>query len=128
MSDPYRRDRRLGRWFISALQEREYPGILQHIQDTVLVLRAWPELTRDRTEFLGRGEQFDIVDEGDQVPQYQPRIVDERVEWHRIGPPVVVVGDLPTSWEWTPGQPIQVAHSPDEPTIWQRFLRSLKAW
>lgn len=125
MTDPYKRDRRIGRWFITDQQQRAYPGILQHIQDSVLVLRAWPEMTRDRIEFMGRGPQFDVVDEGDLVPEYIPRIVDERVEWTRVGPPVVTISD-PIPWDWTAGQPIYVNQREPGPKA-GRFLRVLKA-
>lgn len=83
MTDPYKRDRRLGRWFITGQQETAYPGVLQQIQDTVLILRAWPEIMRDRVEFFGRGPQFDIVEVGELIPEYVPTIMDDRVEWTR---------------------------------------------
>jgi hypothetical protein len=103
MPDPYKRDRRLGRWFISGREQAQYPGILQHIQDTVLILRAYPAMMRDCLEFMGRGEQFDIVEEGEIVPEYVPRIVDERVEWTRATPVI----------DWQPGLPIMLKQPSD---------------
>lgn len=83
MSDPYKRDRRIGRWIVPGTEMSKYPGVLKHIQDTVVILHAQHMVMMDAKEFIGRGEQFDISEEGELIPLYDWRIVDDRVEWTR---------------------------------------------
>lgn len=88
MADPYKRDRRLGRWFVSGAEMAEYPGRLQEIQDHVLILRAVPAFMNDACEFMGRSPEFDIVPEGDEVPLYRPVmlpvIAGGGMKWERV--------------------------------------------
>jgi hypothetical protein len=81
MADPYKRDRRLGRWFLSGREMREYPGRLEDIQRHVVILRAEPGCMSDRIEFMGRSPDFDIVEEGSKIPLYCPVVVADGVKW-----------------------------------------------
>lgn len=81
MSDPYKRDRRLGRWYLSAKEQMEYPGIVEAIQPHVTILRAWPAMIHDRLEFMGRSPDFEIVEEGCEVPLYRPVIEGDKCRW-----------------------------------------------
>lgn len=86
-ADPYKRDRRLGRWRLTRKAQEDYAGdyLLQRIQDSVLILRAVPAMLSDEIEFLGRGAQFDVVGEGEIVPTYLPYVHgDGSVEWRKI--------------------------------------------
>ncbi len=84
MGDPYKRDRRLGRWFISGREMVSYPGRLEDIQRHVVILRAIPGYTHDRNEFVGRSPAFEIVPEGEEIPLYRPIVEGEAVTWERI--------------------------------------------
>lgn len=83
MSDPYKRDRRLGRWKVSQRELVEYPGRVEAIQRHVTILKASPAWEYDGTDFLGRCPSFEIVEEGDEIPLYVPTITREGVSWVR---------------------------------------------
>lgn len=84
MSDPYKRDMRLGAWRVTAKELMEYPGKLAEIQKHVVILAASREWRFDGHKFIGRSEHFDIVPEGDEIPIYRP-ILDGEVfqRWER---------------------------------------------
>jgi hypothetical protein len=83
MADPYKRDRRLGRWFISGQEMHAYPGRLEEIQRHVVILRAAPAFTADRVEFMGRSPDFEIVEDGYEIPIYSPVVSSDGVKWER---------------------------------------------
>lgn len=74
MADPYKRDRRIGRWRATEevlLDPRSHAAIIK-LQGTVVVLSAksdWPTRT---VEFAGISEHFDIVSDGAIPPLYNP--------------------------------------------------------
>lgn len=84
MADPYKRDRRLGRWVISGMEMAEYPGRLEEIQRGAVILRAEPMFVRDAMQFIGRSPDFDITEDGEEVPLYRPHVENNSVKWERI--------------------------------------------
>lgn len=88
VSDPYKRERRLGRWFVSRHITREYRCFeaRKQVQDTVLIVDVRHDWNADRIEFLGIGEHFEIVPDGMVVPEYRPVIEGDSVRWEVVGP------------------------------------------
>jgi hypothetical protein len=85
MSDPYKRNRRLGAWRISAHALAEYPGSLEEIQKHVVILDALREWRYDGHKFIGRSEHFDVVEEGEIIPLYRPILENEVFQrWERV--------------------------------------------
>lgn len=82
--DPYRRDRRIGRWVLprDTFDYGNYEGA-KAVQDSVLVLRAMPDFATDSIEFIGICPQFDPVPEGETVPSYRADITAHGVLWVR---------------------------------------------
>lgn len=85
MSDPYKRDMRLGAWRVSAQELREYPDtLLAEIQKHVVILDASREWRYDGHKFIGRSEHFDIVPEDEEIPIYRPVIENDVFQrWER---------------------------------------------
>lgn len=85
MADPYKRDRRLGRWMVSREISDDYRTMeaRKKVQDTVLVLDVRYEFMSGSFEFLGLSEHFDIAPEGELVPLYRPVIEGDLVRWER---------------------------------------------
>lgn len=95
--DPYRRDRRLGRWLLSGRQLAEYPGIVETIQHNgnVVILRAAPAYFTDRIEFMGRSPDFAVIDEGEEIPLYEPLVEGDSVTWGRADVPLFLQPERP---------------------------------
>jgi len=70
--DPYKRDRRLGRWFVNEREVWAVPSLIDEIQQHATVLQATPSTIKRAIEFIGRSEHFDIVGPGDVIPEYRP--------------------------------------------------------
>jgi len=83
--DPYLRDRRLGRWKMRQVDLEDLDWWdAQVIQSTMFVLDVQRDYMRDTVTFLGRGQAFDIVPLGEEVPQYTPKFeADGSVKWER---------------------------------------------
>lgn len=110
MSDPYKRDRRLGRWFVSGQEMAQYPGRLEEIQRGVVILDIRRDWSHDRVEYIGRSDQFEIVPEGEEVPLYRPHVLAGEVRWETAAPIVIPSGftiDSAAVIDWRPGSPIR---------------------
>jgi hypothetical protein len=81
--DPYKRDRRLGRWVISGKRYMEQAGLRMIIQRDVEIVHMAHHGVWDAVECIGRGPQFDIVEEGDVIPEYRPSFDGVTVTWER---------------------------------------------
>jgi len=88
MGDPYRRDRRLGRWAIdrrSMLDEWDDAALLL-VQREVVIVWADREFAQDRQAFIGRAPFFEIVPYGAEIPTYEAKVLREQnravaIEW-----------------------------------------------
>jgi hypothetical protein len=136
MSDPYKRDRRLGRWFVSGREMAAYPGHLEAIQRSVVILDIKRDWSADRVEFVGRCEQFEIVPEGEEIPLYRPHVLAGEVRWE-VPPPLMVPKGFkidPAMVDWQPGSPIRLLRTEPERRdypafgIWSAFAIAWKRW
>lgn len=74
MSDPYKRDRRMGRWKVTRdmLLDYRHCEELKKVQSEVLIVGTNYDIMTNVVEFHGISEHFDIVPEGNIVPWYKP--------------------------------------------------------
>ena len=81
--DPYRRDRRLGRWMISGKRYMYQVGLQMAIQRDTEIIRMAPHIFADVVECIGRGPQFDITEEGAEIPLYEVGFNGHAISWRR---------------------------------------------
>lgn len=79
MGDPYKRDRRLGRWFVSGRHPIGDADALL-LQRDVIIRDVRSDHMNDRLEYVGQSEHFEIVPPGDVIPFYVPIV---HVENHK---------------------------------------------
>lgn len=83
MADPYRRDRRLGRWSLGWSFIEDWRTAVMLIQAQAIILEARYSGSRDQIEYFGQCEHFDIVERGIEAPYYDLEI-DAPPKWPRV--------------------------------------------
>lgn len=68
--DPFKMNRRLGRFALSRTDIEDMHGLVMAIQAKVLLHEITYDMTTDGLSYLGRCDDFDIVEPGNIVPTY----------------------------------------------------------
>lgn len=108
MTDPYKRHRRLGRWYIGHTTLEDNYDALMLIQRQALIIEVNYDWSCDRRRFLGQFEAFDIVEQGCIVPVYVAEFQYARksrpgkvigIRWRRAIEPEEMSGPDWSTWE-----------------------------
>lgn len=91
-ADPYKWRRRLGRFVVTRHLREDWQRSLMLIQRKLLIRECTVDWTTDNLNYIGQGEMFKVVDEGDKVPLYH------LIVWQRHTDSSITPVDV--SWEF----------------------------
>lgn len=76
---------RMGKFGISIVMLEDYPGIVQEVLSTVIVVRAEHMWHTDAIEYVGISHSFEALPHGTLVPTYKPVIENNHfVKWEKV--------------------------------------------
>jgi hypothetical protein len=86
MSDPYKRNMRKGRWKVARdiLLDVRYHRFVKAVQDEVIIIGTDYDIMTDIVNFQGLSEHFEIVPEGNVIPQYVPIAEGRKIRWEKV--------------------------------------------